>query len=147
MPADLNADFALSTSVGSPPAVRYRTPPMVRYRVATAARIPMIHARRLSMTCARPLVSGAARGKPATCANAGTAGTRMVGTTIRTVAAISRPAARMSLWYMVVGTSRPSKGRVERDGEAPPGAAGSRGVEALLPLSDAVGGVNTGRQA
>src|SRR2546423_12992929 len=110
MPADLNADLALSTSVGSPPAVRYRTPPMVRYRVATAARIPMIHARRLSMTCARPLVSGAARGVPATCANTGTAGTRTVGTRIRTVAAVSRPAARMSLWNMAGGTPPPREG-------------------------------------
>src|SRR3954470_860991 len=119
MPADLNADLALSTSVGSPPAVRYRTPPMVRYSVATAARIPMIHARRLSMTCARPLVSGAASGVPATCANAGTAGPAMVGTRMRTVAAASRPAAAtmvvISLWYMVVGTSRPAWGRVVRD--------------------------------
>src|SRR5438874_1671788 len=133
MPADLNADLALTTSVGSPPAVRYRTPPMVRYRVATAARIPMIHARRLSMTCARPLVSGAARGVPATCANAGTAGTSMVGMTIRTVAAVNRPAAammlRMSLWYMVLAPPAPRGGVLYGIGEAPPGAAREPGRE------------------
>src|SRR6266545_1227940 len=132
MPADLNADLALSTSVGSPPAVRYRTPPMVRYRVATAARIPMIHARRLSMTCARPLVSGAARGVPATWANAGTAGTRMVGTRIRTVAAVSMPAAWMSLWYMVLAPPAP-RGAFERDGDASPGVAGKLGRGSLAP--------------
>src|SRR6266511_3238306 len=89
MPADLNADLALSTSVGSPPAVRYRTPPMVRYRVATAARI-------------------------------------------RTVAAVSMPAAWMSLWYMVLAPPAP-RGAFERDGEAPPGAAGKLGRGSLAP--------------
>src|SRR5207248_3378235 len=42
----------------------------------------------------------------------------------------------------------PHEGASKGIGEAPPEEQpGSRGVEALLPLSDAVGGVNTGRQA